>query len=77
MTRWSNSCAMMSRNCSVWDKDDNKGGWLDPELCAKARREEVEYFRRHNMYERGLVGIRDSTKQRFRVENTSTHSVLE
>ena len=28
-------------------KDGNKGGWLDPELCAKARREEVEYIRRH------------------------------
>ena len=23
--------------------------WLDPELCAKARREEVEYIRRHKM----------------------------
>ena len=35
---------------SVWDGwhwDDNKGGWLDPELCAKARQEEVEYIRRH------------------------------
>ena len=30
----------------------NKGGWLDPELCAKARREEVEYIRRHKMYTR-------------------------
>ena len=28
----------------------NKGGWLNPELCAKARREEVEYIRRHKMY---------------------------
>ena len=25
-----------------WHWDDNKGGWLDPELCARARREEVE-----------------------------------
>ena len=25
-----------------WHWGDNKGGWLDPELCAKARREEVE-----------------------------------
>ena len=25
-----------------WHWDDNKGGWLDPELCAKARKEEVE-----------------------------------
>ena len=32
-----------------WHWDDNKGGWLDPELCAKARREEVEYIRRHTM----------------------------
>ena len=40
---------------SVWGGlhwDDNKGGWLDPELCAKARREEVEYIRRHKMYVR-------------------------
>ena len=40
---------------SVWDGwhwDDNKGGWLDPELCAKARREEVEHIRRHEMYTR-------------------------
>ena len=38
---------------SIWEGkhwDDNKGGWLDPELCAKARREEVEYIRRHKMY---------------------------
>ena len=32
--------------------DDNTGRWLDPELCAKARREEVEYIRRHKMYKR-------------------------
>ena len=31
---------------------DNKGGWLDPELCANGRREEVEYIRRHKMYSR-------------------------
>ena len=24
-----------------WHWDDIKGGWLEPELCAKARREEV------------------------------------
>ena len=35
-----------------WHWDDNKGGWLDPELCAKARREEVEYIRRHKRYTR-------------------------
>ena len=33
-----------------WHWDDNKGGWLNPEMCAKARREEVEYIRRHKMY---------------------------
>ena len=27
-----------------WHWDDDKAGWLDPELCAKARREEVEYI---------------------------------
>ena len=46
---------MMGRSCSAWEGwhwDDNKGGWLDPELCAKARREEVEYIRRHKMYKR-------------------------
>ena len=32
-----------------WQWDDNRGGWLDPELCAKARRNEVEYIRRHKM----------------------------
>ena len=39
---------------SVWEGchwDDNKGGWLDLELCARARREEVEYIR-HQMYTR-------------------------
>ena len=35
-----------------WHWDDNKGGWLDLELCAKARREEVEYIRRLKMYVR-------------------------
>ena len=35
-----------------WHWNDNKGGWLDPELCAKARREEVEYIRRYKMYVR-------------------------
>ena len=35
-----------------WHWDDNKGGWLDPELCAKGRREEVEYIRRDKMYVR-------------------------
>ena len=31
-----------------WHWDDNNGGWLDPELCAKVRREEVECMRRHS-----------------------------
>ena len=35
-----------------WHWDDNNGGWLDPEMCAKARREEKEYIRRHKMYTR-------------------------
>ena len=35
-----------------WHWDDNKGGWLDLELCAKVRREEAEYIRRHKMYTR-------------------------
>ena len=36
-----------------WHRDDNRGGWLDLELCAKARRqEEVEYIRRHKMHTR-------------------------
>ena len=34
---------------SVWE---GWHWWLDPELCAKARREEVEYIRRHKMYVR-------------------------
>ena len=40
---------------SVWERwhwDDIRGGRLDLELCAKARREEVEYIRRHMMYTR-------------------------
>ena len=40
-----------------WNWDDNKGGWLDPELCAKARREEVEYIRRHKMYVRVFIEL--------------------
>ena len=35
-----------------WHWDDNKGWWLDLELCANARREEVKYIRRHKMYTR-------------------------
>ena len=37
-----------------WHWDDRKGGWLDPELYANARREEVEHIRRYKMYTRGL-----------------------
>ena len=51
--KWADTCAMMSRSCSACGNDGiNKGGWLDPGLCAKARREEVEYIRRHKMYTR-------------------------
>ena len=35
-----------------WHWDGNKGGWLDPELCARTRREVVEYIRRHKMHTR-------------------------
>ena len=44
--KWRNSSITMSRN-QRWHWDDNKGGWLDAELCAKARREEAECIRRH------------------------------
>ena len=30
-----------------WHWDDNEDNWLDRELCAKAKREEVEYIRRN------------------------------
>ena len=40
--------------------NDKKGGWLDLELCAKARRDEVECIRRHNMY----TGVPRETCQR-------------
>ena len=33
-----------------WHWGDNFGGCLDLELCAKARREEAEYVRRHKMH---------------------------
>ena len=46
-TKWEDSCIMTSRSCSACGKDGvemtTRGGWLDPELCAKARREDVEY----------------------------------
>ena len=39
---WENSDITMSGHCSACGKGgigiDTKGGWLDPELCAKARR---------------------------------------
>ena len=46
-----------------WNWDDNIGGWLDPELCARERREEVEFFRRHKTYTRVSkeVCLRDKT----------------
>ena len=34
-----------------WHWDDTEGGWLDLELCAKARREE-QYTRHQKMYTR-------------------------
>ena len=48
-----------------WHRDDNKCGWLDSELCARARREEVQYIRRQGTWvnlatERGLVGVDDA-----------------
>ena len=33
-----------------WRWDDNKGEWLVPELCAKARREEVQGFPEKRAY---------------------------
>ena len=30
-----------------WHWYDTEGGWLEPEVCARARREEVEYIRHH------------------------------
>ena len=32
--------------------DDNKGGWLSPELVRKARAEEMAYVRWHDVYQR-------------------------
>ena len=32
--------------------DDARGGWLDPELVVRARREEMEYVHKHRVYER-------------------------
>ena len=38
---------------NLWEGwQDNEGGWLDLELCVQARREEVEYIRRHTLYTR-------------------------
>ena len=61
---------MMSRGLlSLWEDwhwDDSKGGWLHPDLCGKARCEEVVYIRRHNMYEsvpRELARSRETTHQ--------------
>ena len=47
-----NSCTTTSKQCTVCDTGGTKGGWLDLELCAKARREEVDYILRHKMYTR-------------------------
>ena len=52
--KWRNSYNTMSGHCSACGKGgiggDNKR--LDPELCAKARRQMVECIRRHKMYTR-------------------------
>ena len=40
---------------SLWTNhhwDDAKGGWLDPDLCAKGRAEEMEYIKKHQVYTR-------------------------
>ena len=56
--KWADSCMyhdeqeLLSVVWEGWRWDENKGGWLDPDLCAKARQEEVEYIRRHKMYTR-------------------------
>ena len=70
--KWRNSCITMSRNCSAcgegWHCDDKKGGWVDTGLCAKARREEVEYIRCHKMHTRvpGEVCLRATEKALIR-----------
>ena len=47
-----------------WHWDDNKCGWLDPELCAKARREEVEHIRHHKRYTRECKERRSCVRRR-------------
>ena len=51
-----NSCTTMCWNCSAFGKGGigmtTEAVGVDPELCVKARREEVEYIRRHWMYTR-------------------------
>ena len=37
----------MDKAGHTWD--DVKGGWLDPKLVAAARREELEYVRKHDV----------------------------
>ena len=61
-----------------WHWDDNKGGWLDPELCAKTRREEVEYIRRHKMYVRvpREVCLRETGKGGRRPTKDSQESLM-
>ena len=38
------------REGKYWD--DAKGGWLDPVLVRKAREEEMQYVRKHAVYEK-------------------------
>ena len=51
-TSWNADAKELLSLWEGWHWDDNKGGWLDPELCAKARRDEVEHICRHKMYTR-------------------------
>ena len=65
--KWENSCITMNRRLlSVWEGwhwDDNKGGWLDPELYAKPRREEVEHIRRHEDVHKGSPEKRPNVRR--------------
>ena len=42
------------REGKYWD--DAKGGWLDPVLVRKAREEEMQYVKKHAVYEKVLEG---------------------
>ena len=55
-----------------WQWYDNKGGWLDKELCAKAGREEVECIRRH----RRLHSSCTASASRMDADRTACTKVL-